>query len=231
MNGRPKIPIKNIYYMLCYAWNVLEQSERMEVGSERFENIYNLLARLYDNGLNILIKQGLNRYYKLQSKATSTLEGRSRFPIKQHTLSNTQMVCEYENYTDDIIFNQIIKRTIEILVKSPNLDPSLKNKLFKKKLYFTNISDIELSKPLFKQIRYNRNNYQYRLLMNISEFIYLRLTTTEDQKNLTFLDFVRDQQLQKLYEKFVLNFYRYSSRLENLSGPCAKITLAVGTKY
>ena len=200
MTEQSKIPIRNIYYMLCYAWNVLDQSERMEVGSERFENIYNLLARLYDNGLNILIKQGLNRYYKLQSKATSTLEGKIKISesIKQHTLSNTQMVCEYEDYTDDIIFNQIIKRTIEILVKSPNLDPSLKNKLFKKKLYFTNISDIELSKPLFKQIRYNRNNYQYRLLMNISEFIYLGLITTEDQKNLTFLDFVRDQQLAEV---------------------------------
>lgn len=47
MNGSPKIPIRNIYHMLCYAWNVLDQSDNIFLDSEKFDNIYNLFARIY----------------------------------------------------------------------------------------------------------------------------------------------------------------------------------------
>ena len=40
-----KIPIQNIFYMLCYSWNILpEKSETTTVGSEDFQNIYDFLG-------------------------------------------------------------------------------------------------------------------------------------------------------------------------------------------
>jgi len=45
------------------------------------------------------------------------------------------------------------------------------------------------------------------MLINISELIYEGLITSEENNNFLFLDFIRDRQMSKLYEKFVLNFY------------------------
>ncbi|MDF2804567.1 MAG: 5-methylcytosine-specific restriction system specificity protein McrC, partial [Anaerocolumna sp.] len=78
----------------------------------------------------------------------------------------------------------------------------------KLRLYFSDIQDIQFSKALFSSLRYNRNNYHYRMLINISQLIYEGLIANEVDNEITFSDFIRDKQMSKLYEKFVLNFYR-----------------------
>ena len=210
MNGNPRIPIKNIYYMLCYAWNVLEKSDDIYLGSEKFDNVYNLLARIYISGLSNLIKRGFNRYYNQENEAISTLKGKINISdsIKSQTFYNGSMICQFDEFSKDIKLNQIIKTTINILIKSPHLDLNLRNKLLKIRLHFSDIKTIAFSKMLFSSLRYNRNNYHYRMLINISELIYYGLITNEDNNDILFLDFVRDNQMAKLYEKFVLNFYK-----------------------
>ncbi|SCY24374.1 5-methylcytosine-specific restriction endonuclease system specificity protein McrC [Alkaliphilus peptidifermentans] len=210
MSNSPKIPIKNIYYMLCYAWNVLDQSDSILLGSEKFDNIYNLFARIYINGTSSLIKRGLNRYYIQEKEAVSTIKGKINISdsIKEQTFLNGRMICQYDYFSEDIKLNQIVKTTINILVKSPSLDTTLKNKLLRMRLYFSDINEVRLSKALFASLRYNRNNYHYRMLINISQLIYQGLITNEEENEFSFSDFVRDNQMAKLYEKFVLNFFR-----------------------
>lgn len=210
MNDSPKIPIKNIYHMLCYAWNVLEQSDNVFLGSEKFDNIYNLFARIYINGTSSLIKRGLNRYYIQENEMTSTLKGKINISdsIKAQSFLHGSMVCQFDEFSKDIKLNQIIKTTINILIKSQQLDADLRNKLLKIRVHFSDIKDIRLSKALFSSLRYNRNNYHYRMLINISELIYQGLITNEENNKFSFSDFVRDNQMAKLYEKFVLNFYK-----------------------
>lgn len=196
--------------MLCYAWNVLEQSDSIFLGSEKFDNIYNLFARIYVNGTSSLIKRGLNRYYIQENEAVSTLKGKINISdsIKEQTFRNGRMICQYDNFSEDIKLNQIVKTTINILIKAPKLDADLRNKLMKLRLYFEDVQDITFSKGLFSALRYNRNNYQYPMLINISKLIYQGLITNEVDDEIAFSDFVRDKQMSKLYEKFVLNFFR-----------------------
>lgn len=210
MNYSHKIPIRNIYYMLCYAWNVLEQSDDIFLGSEKFYNIYNLFGTIYINGTRSLIKRGFNRNYIEKCEETSTLKGKINIAssIKLQTLNNGKMVCYFDEFSKDIVLNQIVKATINILIKSPQLDASLKNKLLKLRLYFSDIKDIQLSKEIFSSLRYNRNNYYYRILINVSELIYYGLITNEKDDEIVFSDFIRDNQMANLYEKFVLNFYK-----------------------
>lgn len=232
MNGSPKIPIKNIYYMLCYAWNALEQSDSILLGSEKFDNVYNLFARIYINGTSSLIKRGFNRYYIQENEAISTLKGKINISdsIKAQTFRNGSMICQFDEFSKDINLNQIIKTTINILIKSPQLDVDLRNKLLKIRLHFSDIEDIRLSKVLFSSLRYNRNNYHYRMLINISELIYQGLITNEDNNEFSFSDFVRDNQMAKLYEKFVLNFYKTNldEAIYNVHAPKLKWNLDEG---
>lgn len=196
--------------MLCYAWNVLEQSDNIFLGSEKFDNIYNLFARIYISGTSSLIKRGLNRYYIQENEMTSTLKGKINISdsIKTQSFLHGSMVCQFDEFSKDIKLNQIVKTTINILIKSPQLDADLRNKLLKIRVHFSDIKDIRLSKALFSSLRYNRNNYHYRMLINISELIYQGLITNEENNEFSFSDFVRDNQMAKLYEKFVLNFYK-----------------------
>lgn len=61
MNNNIKIPIKNIYYMLSYAWNIwniIDEDYQKEIfGDEEFDNIYNVMAYILNMFLDKLIKR------------------------------------------------------------------------------------------------------------------------------------------------------------------------------
>ena len=43
------IPVLNIYYMLCYAWNTLEEAELVDAGTEGVKELHDLLARVLES--------------------------------------------------------------------------------------------------------------------------------------------------------------------------------------
>ena len=70
------IQIKNIYYMLTYAFQVLKQTNYEEISSENFDNIGDLFAAILAKGLAQQLKQGLYREYITINEDLSTLRGK-----------------------------------------------------------------------------------------------------------------------------------------------------------
>ena len=52
------VPIRNVYNMLVYAFEVLKSKDYERLNKEDCEDIYNLLASLLLCGAGILIKRG-----------------------------------------------------------------------------------------------------------------------------------------------------------------------------
>lgn len=204
------IPIKNIYYMLSYAWDTLKINEKVDISSSGFDNIYNLLAKIYLEGLKSIIKRGIYKDYISKQEELGTLRGRINIIESINNLSflKNKMFCEYDDFSTDNTLNSIVKSTIELLMSNSKLDQEFKEKLKVDRLYFNNIESIDISLSIFSKIRYNKNNIHYKMLIDISKLIYEGLLVTEDGGNFKFLDFIRDRQLANLYEKFVLNFYK-----------------------
>ena len=59
--SKETIPIKNLFYMLCYAWNVLSIKDSINVSSENIKDSYNLLGRIFSYCVGKLIRQGFHR--------------------------------------------------------------------------------------------------------------------------------------------------------------------------
>lgn len=210
MNRVSKIPIRNIYYMLCYAWEITDKSEEISVGNEDFDNIYNLLCKMFIKEMDSLTKRGFNKYYLRNEEALSTLRGKLSVSasIKGQALFSKKLVCEFDEFSKDIRLNQILKTTLKLFLKAPDLDKGLREKLIKLKVYFSDINEVKLSQEIFSSLRYNRHNNHYKILINISEFLYEGLITNEDNGEFTFSGFIKENQMAKLYEKFILNFYK-----------------------
>ena len=45
----PQIPIENLYYLLCYAWDVTDQLNKVKVDGEHSHSLENLLASVLTN--------------------------------------------------------------------------------------------------------------------------------------------------------------------------------------
>lgn len=52
------IPIKNIYYMLTYAFKELKHNNYEHIVGENFDNIYDLFAEILSKGVSYLLNKG-----------------------------------------------------------------------------------------------------------------------------------------------------------------------------
>jgi 5-methylcytosine-specific restriction enzyme subunit McrC len=61
-----KIPIENLYYLLCYAWGVSDQLDKVKVDGEKCHSLENLLSMVLLNACDRLLRQGLLREYRFR---------------------------------------------------------------------------------------------------------------------------------------------------------------------
>ena len=57
-------------------------------------------------------------------------------------------------------------------------------------------------------IQYNRNNQTYRMLISICYLVVKGLLQTNSNGNTKLMDYLDDQRMCRLYEKFILEYYR-----------------------
>ena len=204
------IPIKNLFYMLCYAWNVLAVMDDVKVGSDDFDDAYNLLSRVFSYGIGKLIRSGFHRSYVETSEELSTLRGKISIQESINALSmqRKKLICSYDEYSTNDIFNQILKYTIDSLIKNPNVSSITKKELKKQDAFFSGIEAKAPTKENRQKLIFNRNNVTYKLLINIVVMLYDNTIVNEEDGQNTFKDFFRQEQMHKVFELFILNFYR-----------------------
>ncbi|MGP4082723.1 5-methylcytosine restriction system specificity protein McrC [Pseudalkalibacillus sp. R45] len=181
-----KIPVKNIYYMLCYAWNRLEEKEDVYVSRADEKDIYHLLSRILLNRLRVLIKRGFYKEYTNMEEETSTIRGRINFPQSLNELSfkKARMYCQFDEMTHNILHNQIIKTTLYDLLKTPQTDKKLKEDIQQLYHYFRDIDLLKLSSKMFNEVKIHRSNSYY---INVNDNMY----TFDDFRMYTFVHFLK----------------------------------------
>lgn len=202
------IPIKNIYYMLSYVFKALQNGKYQELESEEFENANELMGAILHTGTQLLIKKGLGRDYLEQTESLSLLRGKVDITetINQNSMIRRQLVCEFDEFSVDTTFNQILKRAMTHLLRK-DISSELKKKLKRVLLYFQDVSLIH-PETIEWNFRFHRHNQVYELLMYIcSLMLNTRLpSTAEGGISLKF--FEDNQQLYELYERFLLAYFR-----------------------
>lgn len=202
------IPIQNIYYMLSYAFQTLQAENYKDLATENFHNTAELCAAILDKGIGIQLKHGLRRDYVSKSESLSTLQGKLNISesIKTQTMLKKQMICTYDEFSTNIQFNQIIKSTVLLLLKA-NITNSRKKSLRKLLLFFSDVNEIDLHFVNWNQ-QYNRSNQNYQMLIGMCYLVYKGLLTTQNNGSTKLMDFFDGQRMCRLYEKFLLEYYR-----------------------
>lgn len=206
-----KIPILNIYYLLCYAWNKLEEREIVNVHVDNTMEWAELSARVLINGTTYLFKKGLDRDYRLVEEDYRGIKGKIHFgsTLKRNLLKAAKTRCEYDELTYNVIHNQILKIIIGRLARVKSMPTELKEELILLHKRFPKVDDIKLEGAHFSQVKLHRNNYFYDFLLKICRIVHDSLLMIEKTGKYKFMDFVRnDEMMHGLFEAFVRNFYK-----------------------
>ncbi|RZK22779.1 MAG: hypothetical protein EOO43_09230, partial [Flavobacterium sp.] len=163
-----QIPIQNIYYLLCYAWNKLEEKERINVSIDDKTELLDLFAKVLINSTRILLKRGIDKSYVDHTEELIGLKGKLQLSqtLKKNLLFKQKTICTYDEFSSNILSNKILVSTIHKLCRTDGLDKKLKSELTSLQRMLPGISQIEITDSLFRQIRLNRNNRFYAFILN-----------------------------------------------------------------
>lgn len=202
------IPIKNIYYMLSYAFQILNEQGYKNLATEHFNNTAELMAAILTKGVKVQIKRGLGKEYIPQTESLSSLRGKIDVTesIKILTMLKKRMICTYDEFSVNGMMNRIIKSTIKLLIKS-DISKQRKKELRKILVYFSDVDIIDLYSVNWN-IQYNRNNQMYRMLISVCYLVVKGLLHTNSDGSTKLMDFFDEQRMCRLYEKFILEYYR-----------------------
>ena len=204
------IKVQNIYYMLAYAFQVLHQVSYLKVATEEFENIADLLAAILGKGISNQIRRGLGREYINKQECLYSPVGRIDIStsLKQQTLLKRQLVCDFDEFTENAYINQILKTTALLLLRSEEVKTERKKTLRGILLYFSNVDELDPLRIKWLAIRYHRNNATYKMLINICYMVVAGMLLTEQEGKKQLGRFMDDQHMHRLFERFVLEYYR-----------------------
>ncbi len=93
-----KMPIQNIDYLLCYAWEKLEERDIVAIEGIETTTLADLFARVLINGTHHLLKRGFDRGYVPQHELTGRLRGRICFPeaVRRNATCSGRLPCDFD---------------------------------------------------------------------------------------------------------------------------------------
>ena len=202
------IPIRNIYYMLSYAFHVLNEQGYKDIATEQFDNVAELCAAILSKGISVQLKRGLSRDYINQTESLSTLRGRIEISESLRTMSilKGQLVCSYDDFSVNSYMNRIIKTTMVLLLRA-DISKDRKKQLKRLLVFFADVELLDVY-SINWSVHYNRNNQTYQMLISICYLVIKGLLQTNTDGSTCLMDFLDEQRMCRLYEKFILEYYR-----------------------
>lgn len=219
--------IKNIYYMLSYAFTSLDHDDFDELDAEAFENIHNLFAAILAREIGRQLKQGLYREYTDHRNNVTAARGKIHMPgtIQNQIARKRVLTCEYDELSENILLNQILKTTVLLLLRNDKVDQIYKAALKKEMLFFSSIEIIDPSTIRWASIRFHRNNISYRMPISICQLLMEGFLMTTEEGGYKLAPFIKGQTLDKVYEKFILQYY--NKECKQVKAAASKISWAL----
>ena len=205
------IPVKNLYYLLSYAWNDrLEESVLDKIDDVQCPDLGAFFAHVLTARLKPLITRGLDRAYTNHDELTAQPRGRLDFTAsaKRQTWNTGQMYCTYTEMTRDVPHNRIIKASLCLLYREAQISSVLKKTLHGQIDQFRDVRKVTVSPRSFQRIQLHRNNRDYRFILHLCELIHASLLPEHHSDGRRKFKRIEENEkvMPYVFENFILHF-------------------------
>ena len=204
-----QIPTINMYYMLAYGYDVLTEGEFKHVEICQEDTMHDLLAEILIKGITGQMMKGACKEYVPCEDAAYMLKGKLdiNMSIRLKSQMDMKLYCQYDEFSEDNIFNQILKATAISLMKRGKITSTRKKHLKRLLFYFTNVKEISLRSVRWSTLSYQNSNATYKALINICHLAFNGLMTDEAYGGSGEKVSLKERTLKDLYNKFIFQFF------------------------
>ena len=214
-----RIPILNIYYMLCYAWGHVQERDtaRLEALAD-LSTVYDLLGTVLAGGVNHLVRRGMDRGYLGRREDLAGIRGKLVVgdTVKRALKARARAACDFEELSADILRNRILRASLHRLLRDTSridLAPDVRNRVQSAYRKMPGVSPQRLTRSAFTRVQLAGGNRRlYRFLLSVCWLIHEGFGVDERRGHSVFRDFRRDKGMWRLFEDFVIGFYRRERR-------------------
>ena len=210
MKSRHGVKVKNVYHMLSYAYSALRQGDCRQLADEDFEHIHDLFAAILVKGLSGQIRRGLYREYQERRETIPTLRGKLDLPATLHErlACRARLGCEFDDLTPNALVNRICKTAVTLLARHERVSQDNKESLHCIVQCLAHIESFEPSAIPWHALRLHRGNAAYAALISICRLLLESRLLSSQEGERQLAEFLDDQQMCHLYEKFLLAYFR-----------------------
>lgn len=205
------IPIKNIYYLLSYAWDFTSSGHEDVLATDTFPDADNLFARLLDLSIEHLLRRGLIKDYISRSDEISGIKGKFLLneTLKRSSLFKAHTFCLYDEHTIDNPLNQIVKATLILMLRSKQIDRENITRIRRHLSLFDQVQSVDLGESLFRKVSFHSHNQYYKFIFELSRLIYRSVSISVNNQEIHLKNFINSKsEMFRIFESFVLNFYK-----------------------
>lgn len=207
----PRIPILNLYYLLCYSWDQLKQAELVDVSKLPTTELVDLLTLVLCEGIQHLARRGLEQGYQSQEEELAGIRGRINIlgSARRFLPMHGRALCSVDDLTTNTLPNQILKGTLHKLGYAERLDSGLRKRVHVLHRDLRGIDQISLTSQTFRRVQLHANNRFYRFLLNVCELIHGSWLPDQRAGTFRFRDFLRDDRaMATVFQNFLLKFIK-----------------------
>ena len=209
--SEPTITISNLYYLLCYAFGILEEQGPVDIESMPESEIADLFAAVLCSGIERMIRRGIHRDYVEHREDSRTIRGRIDFAssTSRLLLNNALAAVTTSELSLDVLPNQILKTTLTYLRLMSRISYSSVERVTATLALLREVSEIRLTRATSCRVQIHGNNSLYRFLLDVCELIFEALMVAPNGQDSSFSSFIRDEvSMRRVWERFLRNFYR-----------------------
>lgn len=221
-DGDHGIPVRNAWYLLLYAWDLVALGEPWRAAAEEAPSLLALLAHVLADAGEKLLRRRLAHRHQTRVESVRGLRGRIDF---SRTLAGLQLqagrtTCKFSALDIDTPQNRILRATLQRLAHDPRLSPGMRNDVSELRGRLRAlVRDMEgvrlvpVSALDFARLQLGRSDEAYVLPLSICRLIHdLRLPTEAIGDHAVSALLREKMNFRNLFERFVRNFWRIHAR-------------------
>lgn len=125
--------------------------------------------------------------------------------IKRNHSRRDRVYCEFDEFTEDVHLNQIIKYSCKLLVDMSRVS-SVQNMLRHSLLILDDVSDIEITGQLLDSVRFNRQNERFKSLFAFCRLVIEGFSPSIRSGNHACFSMLFD--MNQVFERFIAEFMK-----------------------
>lgn len=195
--------VVNAFEMLKYLYPEIKSKRFGAIDLELCTSLKELYALVIATWCTSIAKEGLYKEY-VTHEQEEMVAPQGNIDIQQTIIQQTQirgaLICNYDELSDDIYLNHILKGALYYYLFNSDINDKIKVVIQKAMQLFNGVSQVDLMSIKWKDIKYNNNTMRYKHLLEMCKSV------VDESRLEKITEYKENEKLYVLFKKQILKY-------------------------